>query len=72
MARFHVMARCGQVEHPLCKLAVEQRVFSRGCRLGSWRCIQSMCPRGHQTFFLFFILDIFVRIAESNPFFTLP
>jgi hypothetical protein len=28
MARFHVMTRYGQVEHPLCKLSVEQRVFS--------------------------------------------
>jgi hypothetical protein len=28
MARLHVMARYGQVEHPLCKLGVAQRVFS--------------------------------------------
>jgi hypothetical protein len=34
-----------------------------------------MCPRGRQTFFLPLPLplipDIFIRIAESNPFFTL-
>jgi hypothetical protein len=42
MAQFHVMARCGQVEHPLCKLGVAQRVFSVviGSALGA---VSSLC-----------------------------
>jgi hypothetical protein len=57
MARWN--ARCA-------KLGVARRVFNVVAGLALGACIQSLCPRGHQTFFLFLILDIFVRTAESN------
>jgi hypothetical protein len=58
--------RSNPFKHPVCQLSVAHRMFNVDCALGIWRCTQSTCPRSRWTFFLFFILDIFVRIAESN------
>jgi hypothetical protein len=58
MAQLHIMARYGQI----CTAGV--CAWFAGPALGAASSLGAHAV--HRTFFFFFILDIFVRIAESN------